>query len=948
MPTNVQLNGSTYSIPRTGDSSWSASGAVDDYLVALASGVLQKAGGAFTLSAEVDFGASYGLKALYIKSRGTTPATAGVLRLANAEALSWRNQANGANLDLKVNSSNVLEFNGNPLVTLALGTADQPLKMNAAGTAYEWGKLSDANIASAAAIALNKLAALTVSKALVSDSSGFITTSATSATELGYLTGVTSAVQTQLTTNATNIATTTSTLSTHTGASTGVHGVVGSVLGTSDTQTVTNKNLASATNTLTGATAASFTNTGTITLPTSTDTLVGKATTDTLTNKTLTGPVITNHVEYTEGAAPSTPASGKGRTFVSTDGKFKFLNDDGLTKTLGDSGTGEINLIGAPSDATGWTETGTRFNNYPVTTTTAGDLPLSGVIETAIQIVSSTTVAGDETTDYVSYAFTTPASLTGKLKVQFYMRPGTNFAASEWTVSVYQSTTRQSLSTDSSSLTYLPNASGKFTTTFDAVASTAYTLRFTRRVAGSAVAATLNLASVIVGPGIAAQGAVVGTPQAYTPTFVGFGTCTGVDFTWRQVGTKMHITGKWTTGTATAVTASISLPTGYTSVATTAILAGKWVRSNSAGADVVKQGVVLLTAAGGTTLNLSIDDYHSAFNPAVAQLGNSVFGDATPYILDGEIIVPIAEWAGSGTVNLAQNDVQYYSGVGTWGTSSSPTLVSGPSGSVGGTTTPASTAFTYTITPSTPIPVGAKAVVEVSVDGTHWSSLPCIATPSFIENLRNDGTNYLGIGVAQNSSGSLLVTFGKYAGGTTNLWTGTWYWRVAVGLPGQAVGFGEVVPGISSGLVSSSGLKGNSGTAVAAGYVGEVKSGTGSLVNAGGSGTPTNIASTGALNGGVWAISAALNYYNTSATGAAAGRLYISTASASSSGTTDGLTAINMAYAGGSVDTQSITSPVVFVTVAAGATPTYYLNASSSYTGGPPRWSGSIQAVRIA
>ena len=51
------------------------------------------------------------------------------------------------------------------------------------------------------------------------------------------------------------------------------------------TQTLTNK-------TLTTPIISSISNTGTLTLPTSTDTLVGRATTDTLTNKTLTSPVI--------------------------------------------------------------------------------------------------------------------------------------------------------------------------------------------------------------------------------------------------------------------------------------------------------------------------------------------------------------------------------------------------------------------------------------------------------------------------------------------------------------------------------------------------------------------------------------------------------------------------------------------------------------------------------
>jgi hypothetical protein len=54
---------------------------------------------------------------------------------------------------------------------------------------------------------------------------------------------------------------------------------------TSGTQTLTNK-------TLTTPVISTISNTGTLTLPTSTDTLVGRATTDTLTNKTITTPII--------------------------------------------------------------------------------------------------------------------------------------------------------------------------------------------------------------------------------------------------------------------------------------------------------------------------------------------------------------------------------------------------------------------------------------------------------------------------------------------------------------------------------------------------------------------------------------------------------------------------------------------------------------------------------
>ena len=65
------------------------------------------------------------------------------------------------------------------------------------------------------------------------------------------------------------------------------------------TETLTNK-------TLTAPVISSISNTGTLTLPTSTDTLVGRATTDTLTNKTLTNPTITNYTETPFSANSST------------------------------------------------------------------------------------------------------------------------------------------------------------------------------------------------------------------------------------------------------------------------------------------------------------------------------------------------------------------------------------------------------------------------------------------------------------------------------------------------------------------------------------------------------------------------------------------------------------------------------------------------------------------
>ena len=74
------------------------------------------------------------------------------------------------------------------------------------------------------------------------------------------------------------------------------------------TETLTNK-------TLTTPIIATISNTGALTLPTSTDTLVGRATTDTLTNKTLTSPTLTT-------PTLGTPASGN-LTSCTADGTNK-------------------------------------------------------------------------------------------------------------------------------------------------------------------------------------------------------------------------------------------------------------------------------------------------------------------------------------------------------------------------------------------------------------------------------------------------------------------------------------------------------------------------------------------------------------------------------------------------------------------------------------------------
>lgn len=80
---------------------------------------------------------------------------------------------------------------------------------NTGVTSLNSGVVSNVHIANGAAIAVNKLAAITGSRIVITDVSGFLTTTASpTLTELGYVGGVTSPIQTQLNTKLTDPMTT--------------------------------------------------------------------------------------------------------------------------------------------------------------------------------------------------------------------------------------------------------------------------------------------------------------------------------------------------------------------------------------------------------------------------------------------------------------------------------------------------------------------------------------------------------------------------------------------------------------------------------------------------------------------------------------------------------------------------------------------------------------------
>lgn len=176
MTVPLTVNGVTFSYPETGDDDWGSSGSL--WALAVTTGMLQKAGGSFTLTADVNFGASFGLLSQYFSTRTSSPAQTGQVRLASSDAIGFRNNADSADLLLAINGSNILTFGGEVIPS---------------------GLIVNADVDAAAAIAFSKMASLSTSVAVVTDGSGIITTSATTATQIGYLSTASSDLQTQIT-----------------------------------------------------------------------------------------------------------------------------------------------------------------------------------------------------------------------------------------------------------------------------------------------------------------------------------------------------------------------------------------------------------------------------------------------------------------------------------------------------------------------------------------------------------------------------------------------------------------------------------------------------------------------------------------------------------------------------------------------------------------------------
>ena len=534
-----------------------------------------------------------------------------------------------------------------------------------------------------------------------------------------------------------------------------------------------------------------------------------------------------------------------------------------IPSTAGGTGQGELNLITNPVAAVnldGWVGAERE---------TSGG-PLNPTIDTYFTILNA--FGAESSTSGAYNVISLPSGLQNKkLKVEFYY---TSPALDTFNVSVYKGTTRVPLTTDVSGSTALPQSTtGKFVTYFDTDSSGTWTVSITRTAGTGSTA--LQFTNVVVGPGIQPQGAVVGEWNTVSsPTIFGSttnptkgGTIYADVMYWRQVGSTMELRYQYrqqSAGTAGSGNYLFPIPAGLTinsaaihSVGTSALPV---FGSAFIGDAAYLSGSVI--AASTTRLSL-------VFPAGGGTAGNSILGSgSTGYTLANanssygfEATIPIAEWAGSGTVQLAQNDVEFSSNSNaTNAVSDGSSFAYGPAGSLipNGAV---GTAYDRTIRFQTPLQASDVLSVEVDQGMGLWVPVDRRLTAW----VRQGSLGY-GIYIEATTSTTVTVSFGSGGFRSSNAtyaangeaWSvvSGWKWRVRKSSAGAAVGFGIVAPGVSSGLVSASGLPGNTtGNAIASGYVGEVIASTSTSAVSTGTGGST-IRSISVTTTGVYRITA--------------------------------------------------------------------------------------------
>lgn len=450
-----------------------------------------------------------------------------------------------------------------------------------------------------------------------------------------------------------------------------------------------------------------------------------------------------------------------------------------LTVTSGaGAASGEKNYITNPSMATattGWNVVG----DFALTrSTSASELPREYTTATGIKMVA--TAGTQSTADYIFFDFILDdVDLNKKMKIKWSQKRLGTYAAGQLAVIITtQSDRTTALHTPIT--TAIPAVDTEFETTFDSGSTAALSIVI-RATADMTTNDGLCLSDVIVGPGINAQGAAISEWQSYTPAF-SYSAVTNVNMRWRRVGSGIEIQGEYNVGTAGSAEIRIPLPNNYTVSLAGSNTVALAPYLNDATSNTNHYWVIATN--GNTYLNVGRWSADGVANRLSASTAGAIATGRHSFTCS----VPVAEFAGNGTVNLgAGAQIEFVADDGTndvFGPlgAAIPTITAGPGG------TSRTFSFQY------PWQQDDIAVVEIRRTGqTNWEDAGQL---TFIRSAAND---YYGIRGRWSSSTVYQVDFGNRGydaaagfGSNGNSWNDGVFdrWRVRKAKASAPVGFG--------------------------------------------------------------------------------------------------------------------------------------------------------------
>lgn len=527
---------------------------------------------------------------------------------------------------------------------------------------------------------------------------------------------------------------------------------------------------------------------------------------------TLAAPVLSSTAIFTEIATPSTPSAGTLAVYSKIDDKLYTLNSAGTETQVGSgASSSSVNYISNGSfeeTANGVTPTGwVAYADVAATTPVDGS---GGSPSANVTFLASTTSPLRGTTSAIftkdainrqgtgySYAFTiaSPDKST-KCQTTFELDCSANYVAGDIGLYLYDVTNSVLITPSTASLPKV--TTGKFQVTFDTTTSVSYRL-ILHIASTSALAYTVKFDSFVLNSGVVVQGAAVSEATSFVPTGTWTANTTYTGQYWR-VGSRARIyVSVAIAGTPTTANLFLNMPSGMTinsslvNISTSSSIFGQGQGTNNTGFTPITMQVI--ASGSNSTVQIVYQSSTSAQTSSVNATTPSAWtaGNTLSFIFE----VPIAEWSGSGTVNLgAGAQVEYASNSNATNTATDTTsFVNGPAGSnipngvVG-------TAYNRLVQFSNPIQVTDQIKLEVSTDGLKWLDIDERFGPRIAQ-----GTNNYGVQVTVSSATQVNVEFGiggvqpnnaTYAGNSSTSWSAFtgFKWRVSKATPSAPVGFG--------------------------------------------------------------------------------------------------------------------------------------------------------------